>query len=196
MIRAPWPSTLGQMRAVRPRAGRPARRAISMSPAVEGLEYLVGFVAGERQSEIVLFPGPVLFMDLSWAALPRLGRSWAATETAKTPKCPSRFQASAWKLRGINDFAGRARGGPCGDGWRACASLEIGAGDMKPPPSRGRLNAPLSPLGRAPSAFLSSLFRGLYQGVERRAKSAAGSIGVPGISSTAARGPVRRRRQP
>src|SRR5262249_29064530 len=41
---------------------------------------------------------------------------------------------------------------------------------MKPPPSRGRLNAPLSPLGRAPSAFLSSLFRGLYQGVERRAE--------------------------
>src|SRR5262249_57526098 len=78
MIRAPWPSTLGQMRAVRPRAGRPARRAISMSPAVEGLEYLVGFVAGERQSEIVLFLGPVLFMDLSWAALPRLGRAWAA----------------------------------------------------------------------------------------------------------------------
>ena len=77
-----------------------------MSPAVEGLEYLVGFVAGERQSEIVLFPGPVLFMDLSWAALPRLGRSWATTESAKTPECPSRFQASAWKLRGINDFAG------------------------------------------------------------------------------------------
>ena len=55
-----------------------------MSPAVEGLEYLVGFVAGERQSEIVLFLGPVLFMNLSWAALPRLGRSWAATESAKT----------------------------------------------------------------------------------------------------------------
>ena len=99
-----------------------------MSPAVEGLEYLVGFVAGERQSEIVLFPGPVLFMDLSWAALPRLGRSWATTESAKTPECPSRFQASAWKLRGINDFAGEPGVGLGGDGWRACTSLEIGAG--------------------------------------------------------------------
>src|SRR5262249_55348401 len=57
------------------------------------------------------------------------------------------------------------------------------ARDMNPPPSRGRLNARLSPLGWAPSAFLSSLFRGLYQdqGVERRAESAAGSIVVPGI---------------
>ena len=55
------------------------------------------------------------------------------------------------------------------------------ARDMKPPPSHGRLNARLSPLGRAPNAFLSSLFRGLYQGVERRAESAAGSIVGPGI---------------
>src|SRR5215475_9995025 len=52
---------------------------------------------------------------------------------------------------------------------------------MKPPPLRGRLNAGFSPRRRAPCAFLSSLFPGLYQGVERRTESAAGSIVVPGI---------------
>src|SRR5262249_58278056 len=118
MIRAPWPSTLGQMRAVRPRAGRPARRAISMSPAVGGLEYLVGFVAGGRRSEIVLFS----VLD------PRPNR--------QNPRnVRSGFLALGVKLRKINDFAGGARGGARGGGWGAWALLGNRAGGLEPPPT-------------------------------------------------------------
>jgi hypothetical protein len=75
------------------------------SPAVEGFspqtpEALSILWVSSQPSAIpgiVLFLGLVLFLDLSWAA----------TASAKTP---SRFRASAWKLRRINDFAGRAPG--------------------------------------------------------------------------------------
>src|SRR5262249_60830202 len=70
--------------------GKPRRRGF-FAPDAGGLKHLVGFRRRRVQSR-------------------DRALSWAATASAKTPECPSRFRASAWKLRRINGFAGRAPG--------------------------------------------------------------------------------------
>jgi hypothetical protein len=131
----------------------------------KGVAYPVGFAAAERDPEIVLFLGLVLGRDLN-----RQSPEMSVPGLLALGLEASRNQ----RLRGCRPW-GLALG------WtQSLRALRSGAGHETAAFARP-LERGVSPLRRAPCAFLSSLFPGLNEGLNDARKSAAGSIVVAGI---------------